>query len=249
MRTSLLPGLVEALKRNLARQQQRVRLAEIGNAFGRGIGTFDQSLRVAAVAAGAAHAEQWGVASRAVDYFDVKGDFEQLAVLADAVDEIAYEPATAPFLHPGRAARVTLRGAPIGWLGNLHPRLLKALGLDRDVVVFEVDLEPLLARAVPRAGEVSRFPMVRRDIAVVAPCALPFASMAATVRRAVGPLLADLVLFDEFTGGNLSPGSRSLAIGLILQDHYRTLTDLDADRSVASALDALASEHDVRLRG
>ncbi|HET7845431.1 MAG TPA: phenylalanine--tRNA ligase subunit beta [Xanthomonadales bacterium] len=249
MRTSLLPGLVQALGRNLARQQQRVRLSEAGNAFGRGIGAHDQALRIAAVATGPADAEQWGVAARDVDYYDLKGELEQLASLAGTADALAFEPASVPFLHPGRSGRVSLRGVAIGWLGHLHPRLLKSLGLERDVVVFEVDLEPLLARAVPRAGEVSRFPMVRRDIAVVAPQALPFATVAATVRRAVGPLLADLVLFDEFTGGNLSPGSRSLAIGLILQDHYRTLTDLDADRSVASALDALAREHDVKLRG
>jgi len=249
LRSALLPGLVEALKRNLARQHVRVRLAEAGNVFGRGIGAFDQCLRMAAVAAGAAQAEQWGAVARNVDFHDLKGDLEQLATLANATGDLAFEPTDAPFLHPGRSARVLLRGEPVGWLGHLHPRLLKTLGLDQDVVAFEVDLEPLLARVVPRAREVSRFPLLRRDIAVVAPQALPFASLAATVRRAVGPLLADLVLFDEFTGGNLSPGSRSLAIGLILQDHYRTLTDQDADRSVSAALDALVREHDVGLRG
>lgn len=247
MRSLLLPGLVEALKRNVARQQPRVRLFEVGNAFGRGIGAFDQSLRVAAVATGAAQAEQWGAKARDVDYFDLKGDLERLAGLA--VAPLEFRPGDAPFLHPGKSARVFLRGAPVGWIGHLHPRLLKALGVDGDVVAFEADLEPLLARPIPRAAEVSRLPRVRRDIAVVAPRAVPFAGVAATIRQAVGPLLVDLVLFDEFTGGNLSPGSRSLAIGLILQDHSRTLTDQDADRSVTAALDALAREHDVKLRG
>jgi phenylalanyl-tRNA synthetase beta chain len=249
LRSLLLPGLVEALKRNVARQHARVRLFEVGNAFGRGLGAFDQSLRIAAVATGAAQAEQWGAKPREVDYFDLKGDLERLAGLAGSSASIELGPADVAFLHPGKSARLYRGGTAVGWIGHLHPRLLKALGVDVEVVAFEADLEPLLARDVPRAREVSRLPHVRRDIAVVAPPGVPFAAVATTIRQAVGARLADLVLFDEFTGGNLSPGSRSLAIGLILQDHSRTLTDQDADRSVAAALDALAREHDVRLRG
>ena len=153
-----------------------------------------------------------------------------------------------PFGHPGRSASVWRDGAMIGWVGHLHPGLAKALDLDGEVVGFELDLAAVAARAVPRAGELSRFPSVRRDIALVVPDPTPWSALEASLRAALGPVLREVVLFDRYVGPGLEPGSKSLAMGLILQDVSRTLTDRDADQAVATALEALAKDCGARLR-
>src|SRR5690606_31407585 len=205
MRTSLLPGLVLSLGRNAARQQSRVRLSEVGKIFrDSGLGTRDsggapvETLRVAAAACGPAAAEQWGVAERDVDFHDVKGDLDSLAALARA--ELEYRPSTAAWGHPGRSADVFRNGARIGWIGQLHPRLQKALDLDVDVVAFELDLGPLRVRPLPRAKTLSKYPSVRRDLAVVLPESVTWATVRDTVAAAAGPILRGLELFDRYQG-------------------------------------------------
>jgi phenylalanyl-tRNA synthetase beta chain len=154
-----------------------------------------------------------------------------------------------PEFHPGRSAQVILDGRVIGCLGALHPRLLKKLDLDSDVYAFEVEADAIAAGRLPFATELSRFPMVRRDIAVVLPHATPWSQVENVLRSAIGERLSDLVVFDRYAGPGLGSGLKSLAIGLILQDSYRTLTDQDADQCVASALAALERDCGGRLRG
>ena len=252
MRTALLPGLVQALARNAARQQPRVRLSEIGKVF-HAAGTGEaprETARVAAVACGNASAEQWGVPSRALDFQDIKGDLESLAALSGA--RLAFRPSSAPWGHPGRSADVlrTDGGAEVvlGWVGQLHPRLQRTLDLDVDAWGFELDLAPLLGRPLPRARALSRFPSVRRDLAFVVPEALPWAAVAATVEAAAGPGLRELRLFDVYAGKGVESGFKSLAMALILQDESRTLTDRDVDAVVAAASAALAREHGATIR-
>jgi phenylalanyl-tRNA synthetase beta chain len=260
MRTRLLPGLVDALARNAARQQSRIRLFEIGKVFERrepGVGSREsadagpdapvETLRIAAVATGDAQAEQWAVAGRAVDFHDIKGDLESLAACAGA--QLEWRPSLAPHGHPGRSADIYRDGARIGWIGELHPRLQRALDLDRAVVAFEVDLAPLQARQVPRAAAPSRFPSVRRDLAFVVADEVPWAAMEATIREAAGPLLAGLVLFDRYVGKGVESGFRSLAMGLILQEDSRTLNDREVDDVVARVIDALRNVHAAAIRG
>lgn len=242
MRPSLLPGLVEALRRNRARQQDRVRLFEIGRTF-TPAGEID---RIAAVATGTAHPESWGLPRRPLDFFDVKGDLEQLLGLARRT--CAFEPAAVDWLHPGRSAALVVDGVVVGRVGALHPRLTRALDVDDDVYVFECDLEPLSKRPVPRAGEPSRQPSVRRDLAVVVADAVPWSRIADLVAKSAGPLLRELRLFDEYRGRGLPDGHRSLAMGLILQDDSRTLVDADVDRLVASVVTALTAETGAVLR-
>ena len=139
-------------------------------------------------------------------------------------------------------------GHAIGWVGHLHPALLKALDVDGDVVAFELDLAPLAARAIPRAGALSRYPSVRRDIALVVPEPVGWAAIEASLSLALGTRLREVRLFDRYVGPGLEAGSKSLAMGLILQDVSRTLTDHDADQAVADALAALARDCGARLR-
>ncbi len=246
MRPALLPGLVAALGRNVARQQPRVRLFEIGKVFAGGSEGPVETLRIAAVACGGATAEQWGVGARALDFHDLKGDLEALAAQAGAT--LAFQPSAPPHAHPGRSAEVLRDGARIGWIGQLHPRLQQALGLDVDVLAFELDLAPLLARPLPRAGALSRFPSVRRDLAFVVPEAVSWAALEAGVRAAAGASLREVRLFDRYVGKGVETGFKSLAMALILQDDSRTLTDRDVDAVVASVVAALEQQHGAAIR-
>ncbi|WP_369937778.1 phenylalanine--tRNA ligase subunit beta [Xanthomonas tesorieronis] len=250
MRPSLLPGLVAALGRNVARQAGRVRLFELGKVFEAAAtagAAPAETQRVAAAVCGDADALQWGVPARKVDFHDLKGDLDALASAAGA--RLDYRPSALPFAHPTRSADVYRDGARIGWIGQLHPRLLQAMQIDVEVLGFELDLAPLAARALPRAAELSRFPSVRRDLAFLVPEAVAWSALASSVRGAVGPLLRDVVLFDRYVGPGVEAGFKSLAMGLILQDNSRTLTDRDVDAVVADAVAALAREHDARIRG
>lgn len=249
MRTSLLPGLVEALRHNANRQQERVRLFEIARVFRAGDDAPLETRRVAAVACGRAQPEHWGGDKRAVDYFDVKADLESLISLAAGGRCAEFHPVERQDFHPGRSAEVRVDGVALGQIGALHPRLLKALDLDHDVYAFEIDLDGLTAGRLPEAAELSRFPLVRRDIAVVVPETVSWGQIETTLRGIAGTVLRDLVLFDRYSGAGLGSGLKSLAIGLILQDSYRTLTDQEADHFVASAVAALERECGGRLRG
>lgn len=250
MRTSLLPGLVEALKHNRNRQQDRVRLFETGLVFSSASGgSLQQVQRLAAVACGRATPEGWATDKREVDFYDLKSDLETLVRLAGGGRKITFEPAAPAWLHPGRSARVMIDGKSSGVIGALHPRLLKALELDCDVCVFEADLPGLAAGGLPQARPVSAFPSIRRDIAVVVAEAISYAAVESCVREAVGAILTEVIVFDRYSGPNLGLGAKSLAIGLILQDDSRTLTVEEADRSVEQAVAALESRCQAKLRG
>ncbi len=249
MRPSLLPGLVEALVHNRARQQPRVRLFELGRVFAAGDPPLETPT-LAAVACGSARAEQWGEASRAVDFHDLKGDLDALLAWGGepqrwSVDSISLP----PWLHPGRAARLLHDGVAVGYLGSMHPRLAHALGLGDDIQMLELALEPALMRRVPRAGAVPRFPSVRRDLAFDLPEHVRWSQVEQVVRSTIGAQLAALRLFDRYSGKGVDPDRKSLAMGLILQDASRTLTDDDADRCVREAIAALEQTCQAKLRG
>ncbi len=256
MRPSLLPGLVATLGRNAARQLGRVRLFELGRVFAQQAGDATpgesrpaplETPRVAAAVCGDAQAVQWGLPSRKVDFHDLKGDLESLAAASGA--QLEFRSSARAYGHPVRSAEVLRDGVAIGWIGQIHPRLAKAMEIEADVYAFELDLEPLTARRLPRAGELSRYPAVRRDLAFLVPEQVAWADLAATVRQAAGPLLRDLNLFDRYVGQGVEPGFKSLAMGLILQDKSRTLTDRDVDAVVAEAVTAIEREHHARIRG
>ncbi|MCA1714401.1 MAG: phenylalanine--tRNA ligase subunit beta [Gammaproteobacteria bacterium] len=266
MRTQLLPGLVAALARNAARQQSRVRLFELGKVFKNresGIGNREsetavredvagvdaprETQRVAAVACGDAGPEHWDdAAARAVDFHDLKGDLDGLAALSGVV--LDYRSSQHSWGHPGRCADVFRDGVNIGWLGQLHPHLRRALDLDVDVVAFELDLEPLVARPLPKAGPLSKYPSVRRDLAFVVAESVSWAAVSASVRAAAGASLRDLRLFDRYAGKGVETGFKSLAMGLILQEESRTLTDRDVEEVVADVVAALQRDHGARIR-
>jgi phenylalanyl-tRNA synthetase beta chain len=253
MRPQLLPGLVDALARSAARQQPRVRLFELGKVFGRAAAVVGQSSdapretrRIAAVAFGDARGEQWSVDARPVEFHDLKGDLESLAALSGAA--LTYRTPTAVWGHPGRSADLYRDGERIGWIGELHPRLLRALDLDHRVVAFEADLAMLQRRSIPLARPLSKFPSVRRDLAFVVDDAVAWVAIEDSVRQAAGPALRGLRLFDRYAGKGVESGCKSLAMGLILQEDSRTLTDRDVDAVVARVVAALQGDHGAAIR-
>jgi len=248
MRLSLWPGLVRALRENQRRQQPRVRLFECGRTFATVNGTLREVPVIAGLAAGPALPEQWGSRSDPVDYFDVRGDLEALIAATGDAAAFRFEAGEHPALHPGQTARLWRGERAIGWLGRLHPELEARLELTYSAVVFEVESEPLLAARVPRHQEVSRFPAVRRDLALVVDEKSTVREVLERVRVSAGNLLTEVVLFDVYRGAGIPSGRKSLAIGLNLQDISRTLTDEDTDAVVARVIADLAGEYSATIR-
>ena len=235
MRSSLLGGLLDALRTNLARKHPRVRLFEIGGCFAAQAGAYVQHDRLGGVAYGSALPEQWGVAARNVDFYDVKGDVEALFTPAG----LTFVAKTHPASHPGRSAQILKQGKAVGWIGELHPQWQQKYELPQAAVWFELDLEALQDGRLPRAGEVSKFPPVRRDLAVVADEAVPVQALLDAMWAVQAPAVMDIGLFDLYRGKGVEPGKKSLAFRVLLQDTHKTLTELEIDNSIARLVEAL----------
>lgn len=249
MRTSLWPGLVSALRRNRNRQHSRVRLFEMGLRFRGKLETLEQTPVLAAVITGSAMPEQWADTSREADFFDLKGELEAVLDLGGNGHAFSLRAAAHPALHPGQSAEILRADRAVGWIGALHPGTAAELDLDGRVLLFELELAAVQAASLPAFRPLSRFPSIRRDLALMVPDATPFAAVLACVRAAGGGLLRDVTLFDVYQGPGVEEGRRSVGIGLILQDLSRTLQDADVDSVVAAVTDALQRELDVHLRG
>ena len=250
MRTSLIPGLVATLATNLKRQHPRVRVFELGRCFvpdaaGAPVAGYDQPLRIAALAAGSAVSEQWGVATRRVDFFDLKSDIE--ALLAPRRAE--FVPVAHPALHPGRAAEVRINGAPVGVIGELHPQWAEAYDLGAAPVVFELDLDAALDTAVPAYQELSRFPGVSRDIALVVDQSVPVADLLVALKRVAPAIVCSIELFDVYSGKGVEEGKRSLAFRVLMQDTQRTLEDLEVESAISAIVGEADASFSARLRG
>jgi len=249
MRTSLWPGLIRAAQENLRRQQERVRLFEIANRYllDEGGGHIEQKM-LAALALGARLPEQWGTASVPVDFYDLKGDLEALLALGGELGEFVCEPAALECLHPGRGARIVRGGAQIGHIGELHPRLAGALDFTYAPILLEIDYAAAFGTKLAHFREVSRFPQIRRDISFTVPEVIAFRLIRERVSVAAASLLKELRVFDVYQGQGVESGRKSVALGLILQDLNRTLTNEDADRVVAAVRAELRLNLDARIR-
>lgn len=245
MRSSLLGGLVQNLQFNLNRKQARVRLFEIGRCFVKGAdGALSQPERLAGLAYGSSVSEQWGSEQRCVDFFDAKADLEALLWPRAVTTEAGAHPA----LHPGRAARVKVDGMDAGWLGELHPRWRQKYDLAEVSVVFELELAAFATIGIPAAKAVSKFPLVRRDIAVVVDDRLPAQGLLDALRGAGSPRVADVSLFDVYRGRGIPEGKKSLAFRVLFQDTRKTLTDQDVESEWARLVQVLEQKFQAKLR-
>ncbi|MER2528211.1 MAG: phenylalanine--tRNA ligase subunit beta [Candidatus Competibacter denitrificans] len=248
MRTSLWPGLLKALSYNQKRQQPRVRLFEHGLNFVPTDNGLQQDGYLGGVVTGAALPEQWGTPVRPVDFFDLKADIEALLVLTGEPEAFRFVAAQQPALHPGQSARIERGELIAGWIGALHPHLVRTFDLEGDVFVFELRLSALQAACVPSFGELSRFPASRRDIAIVVDEAVTAHAIYRCIRERGGRLLRDVRIFDVYRGKGVSEGRKSLALGLILQDFSRNLTDQIVEETVSGIIAGLTEQFGATLR-
>lgn len=248
MRQSLWPGLALAAGENLRRQQPRVRLFELGSHYLAGDARDRAAERhLAGIAVGSRWPEQWGEPSRRVDFFDVKADVEMLLATAGQLAASRFVAERHPALHPGRSARIVVAERPLGWLGEMHPALAAELDL-QGAILFELAIDSL-QRSRPAHGRLSVFPAVRRDVAMLVARDVP-ADQLLAVARAAAPqgILRDSFIFDLYMGPQVGDTQKSVAIGLILQDSSRTLTDEDVHGVLQDVRAALSREFQARIR-
>ncbi len=248
MRTSLWPGLLQTAIYNQSRQQGRIRIFESGLRFVSEGERIQQDSMLAGLVAGSAISEQWGEASRALDFFDLKADLEAVLALTGCPEVFTFTVAEHPSLHPGQSARVDRNGELIGWIGMLHPGLEQKLDLPGSAFLFEIRLDDRLGGRLPAFRSLSRFPSIRRDIAIVVDEATEFSTVAACIGKAAPETLHDIRLFDVYTGKKIDLGRKSLALGLILQETSHTLTDGEVEAVLDRILKALSDELNAQLR-
>lgn len=260
MRSSLIGGLLANIRHNANRKQSRVRVFELGRVFMRDASVADADLtvkgvhqpqRIAAAAWGSALPEQWGSATRPVDFYDVKSDLE--ALLGPRAAGMVCESAAHPALHPGRSARLLLDGQAIGWLGELHPRWAQDLDLAHAPVVFEVDVDAISSVALPAPAELSRQPIVIRDLAIWVGAGVAWQDLLATLNTTIAnddrlKIVKDIRLFDVWRDKSQAQPETSLAMRFWLQDQDVTLDDTQVEQCLARLLEALVNAHGVRQR-
>ncbi|MCW8906986.1 MAG: phenylalanine--tRNA ligase subunit beta, partial [Sedimenticola sp.] len=216
MRTTLWAGLLQAAVYNQARQQPRVRIFESGLRFIRQDNEIKQENMIAGLVSGALNPENWGASDRNVDFFDLKADLEALLALTGAPESFRFSAAEHPALHPGQSAQITKNGSEIGWIGRLHPEIEAKLDISSGAFLFEIHLDEVLQGRLPAFRPLSKFPSIRRDIAIVVDEKVSFDEIRDTIRDNVPEILRDILLFDVYTGEKVDSGRKSLALGLIL---------------------------------
>ncbi len=260
MRSTLIGSLIGVLRYNLNRRADRVRAFEVGRVFRRdaavpdtlqSVQGVDQPMHIAGLAYGHVVADQWAIEARNVDFFDVKADIERLCANAGALRFVAAEHCA---FHPGRSARVELDGVAIGWMGELHPKWQQRYELPMAPMIFELSTQALLRQHMPQVQEPSRFPLVRRDIAVVVDQSANAQQMldciaSSFARGEYAKIVRDITLFDEYRGKGLLNNEKSLAFRIVMQDTDSTLQDDRVDAAMKLIVAALAAQFGARLRG
>ena len=244
MRSGLIGSLVDCLKVNVSRQQERVRIFESGRCYSRNSkGGYAERTVLGGLAYGSAAGEQWGIARRPVDFYDVKSDVESLTGPG-----ARFEAAEHPALHPGRTAKIMLGGDPIGWLGELHPRLLQKYDLPFAPMVFELNLDVVIGCKTARYAEFSRQPTVRRDIAVEVAEKVTSQAMLDALKKHAPGIVLEVALFDVYRGKGIDSDKKSVAFKVLMQDTHKTLTDAEAETAIQRLLKVLQEQFEARLR-
>lgn len=249
MRISLWPGLIAALCSNLRRQQERVRLFEVGTRFEMKVQRLSESQVVAGLITGPALPEQWGAQKRSADFYDLKSDVEALFALTGRTVAISYVARPHDSLHPGSSAAVMDGNTCLGWLGQLHPEISRKLEIRDPPWLFELTIDPSFRSEVPVFTDISRYPAIRRDLAIVIDESTTLDELKKTVNLAAKGLLCELHVFDVYRGKGVEPGRKSIALGLILQETSRTLTDVEADAVMAAVVALVKGDLKAAIRG
>ncbi len=244
MRSSLLGGLINNLQFNLNRRQNRVRIYEIGSCFRKEGDEEKEVENLAGLCSGSVLPEQWGVTERNVDFFDIKMDIESLC----QSHHVHFEQAIHPVLHPGKSARILIDKEPVGWIGELHPRWQNKYGLSQSAVLFELRTEALTVKVLPVMKTLSKFPPVRRDIAVVVAEDISADMLLKAMNSGKASIVSEISLFDFYSGEKLAQGKKSLAFRILLQHIDKTLTDQEIDQAVTDLVDIIGCKFGATLR-
>lgn len=248
MRTSVLPGLLQAVQMNVRHQCPRVRLFEIGMCFAAsGQEDLLQTMKLGVVITGGVHAEQWSEKERSADFYDLKSDIDALLALGDK-QNYTWKTQTHDALHPGRSSALYRGDQLIGWLGEVHPTILSELDLRQSVIVGEFDLSQLKQSAVPRFAAFSKFPSVRRDLAIVLAESVEASALKQAIVNQAGEQLTNAEIFDVYQGRGIESGKKSIALGLTFQDPTRTLRDEEINAIIHGVVAMLEREFDATLR-
>ncbi|MFZ2314083.1 MAG: phenylalanine--tRNA ligase subunit beta [Gammaproteobacteria bacterium] len=246
MRTNLWPGLINTYRYNKSRQQHRIRLFEIGACFITKGDELLQTSRIGGLISGSALPEQWGGVEREVDFYDLKGDLENIIGMFCAENEIEFKIESHAALHPGRAAAIYCQGKRLGLVGAIHPGLMQPLDVSGNIFVFELDLTELHQMNQSKYKEFSKFPEIRRDLAILVNDTIRAKEIQDTIRLTAGDWLQNVFIFDVYQGKGITPGSKSVALRLVVQHPERTLVDSEVaelmERVIASLKEQLGAE-------
>jgi len=248
MRTSLLPGLVETVKYNLNRQQERVQIFECGVKYLLQDDEINEENTLSMMVSGNAINQHWDVEKRPFDYYDMKADIESLLEMAGSVEGVEFTASEHPVLHPGQTAQITRNGEEMGWIGALHPALAGEMGVPSGVICCELRLDALQKGHIPQFETISKYPSIRRDIAIIVDVAITAHQVCACIKNAAGDYLQNLELFDVYSGKGVDSERKSVALGLTLQASSRTLTEEDVEQVMGNVLTALNTECSANLR-
>jgi len=207
-----------------------------------------QEAMLAGVICGSRLSEGWAHGRETVDFYDVKADVEALLGFSGAQSAFTFTAGEHPALHPGQTARVERDGQLVGYVGAIHPELAKNLGLDQPVYLFELVLAQVAQGLLPKFHELSRFPEVRRDLALLVDQSIAADAVLALIRETAGEYLTDLKLFDVYHGKGIDPHRKSLAVGLTWQHPSRTLNDEEVSTTTQNILASLEERFNATLR-
>jgi phenylalanyl-tRNA synthetase beta chain len=251
MRTNLFSGLLQSVSYNQNRQQPRVRLFESGLVFYKNDSDPTGATQIpmfGGVIAGKVSASGWDEEERSVDFFDLKGDIETLIRMSHQLATIRFEPCAHPALHPGQSAAIVKEGKEVGMVGQLHPSLVKPMGVSGKVYLFQIRQDALMTMQVPVAQTVSKFPEVQRDLAFVVDESVAVQALIDSIVAVKSDILNAVELFDIYRGQGVEATQKSIALTLKIQHQERTLQDEEVDALISEVLSSAKQAVNAVLR-
>ena len=247
MRSSLVTGLLNALKYNIKRQQDRVRLFETGLIF-EGCEDLKQNYHIAGICYGNIYEKQWDINNTSIDFYDLKNDVLAILTATVEMERIEFKQSEIEILHPGQAVSVLIDGIEAGYFGQLHPKVAAKRDLKENVYLFDFEAKYLNKKNVVKFRPVSKFPSVKRDISIIIDEEIPLSEVITNVRSHATEALSNLELFDVYQGEGIEKKKKSLALGLTFQVTSSTLTDEEVESIMGKVLDGLFNKFGAKLR-
>ena len=248
MRMSMWPGLINALRYNQHRQRNRVRFYETGLCFNKQGPEIEQEMRIGGIVCGTVYPEQWATNLKAVDFFDVKADLEALLQLSLTAHNYQFVASEHAALHPGQSAEIRKGHKVAGYLGKIHPEIEQKLALPENVYLFELNLADVLTASLPHHQILSKFPLIRRDLAILVAQNIAAQDIQQSILQTAGMLLKGIHVFDVYQGKGIQEGYKSLAIGITLQHDTRTLIEQEVTDIINRIMARLKQQFDAILR-